>query len=178
LSLTIFVADFLHGAITHRCEKTSFLTRHGGCTMPPQLPPIELGQGKQPGSDPQTGPMGLEVVMSKSKLTYRVSLKGAISVYGLGRFPITLYPEQWSTLMGEQALASFVASNQAACEEQAKRYDAACAVADAKGISGDKERDEYIRKLLGFAPQAKAKPTVGEDPARAKLIAELMAKAV
>jgi hypothetical protein len=28
-------------------------------------------------------------------LSLRVSDKGAVSVYGLGRFPVTLYQEQW-----------------------------------------------------------------------------------
>ena len=30
----------------------------------------------------------------------RVSEKGALSVYGLGRFPVTLYREQWEKLLG------------------------------------------------------------------------------
>ncbi len=30
----------------------------------------------------------------------KVSEKGAVSVYGLGRFPVTLYPEQWVRLLG------------------------------------------------------------------------------
>jgi len=29
----------------------------------------------------------------------RVSEKGAVSVYGLGRFPVTLYKEQWARLL-------------------------------------------------------------------------------
>ena len=29
----------------------------------------------------------------------KVSEKGGISVYGLGRFPVTLYPEQWQRLI-------------------------------------------------------------------------------
>jgi len=32
--------------------------------------------------------------------TLKVSQKGALSVYGLGRFPVTLYKEQWSKLLG------------------------------------------------------------------------------
>ena len=32
-------------------------------------------------------------------LSYRVSDKGAASVYGLGRFPVTLYYEQWLRLL-------------------------------------------------------------------------------
>lgn len=30
----------------------------------------------------------------------KVSEKGAVSVYGLGRFPVTLYKEQWEKLLG------------------------------------------------------------------------------
>ncbi len=33
------------------------------------------------------------------KLTCKVSAKGAISVYGLGRFPVTLYASQWDRLL-------------------------------------------------------------------------------
>ena len=29
----------------------------------------------------------------------KVSEKGALSVYGLGRFPVTLYREQWGRLL-------------------------------------------------------------------------------
>lgn len=32
-------------------------------------------------------------------LTMKVSEKGALSVYGMGRFPVTLYKEQWLKLL-------------------------------------------------------------------------------
>ena len=32
-------------------------------------------------------------------ITFKVSAKGAVSVYGLGRFPVTLYREQWLRLL-------------------------------------------------------------------------------
>jgi hypothetical protein len=32
-------------------------------------------------------------------VSLRVSEKGAVSVYGLGRFPVTLYKEQWAKLL-------------------------------------------------------------------------------
>lgn len=35
-------------------------------------------------------------------LTYKVSSKGALSVYGMGRFPVTLYAEQWERLDSDQ----------------------------------------------------------------------------
>ena len=33
------------------------------------------------------------------QLAMRVSEKGGVSVYGLGRFPVTLYKEQWLKLL-------------------------------------------------------------------------------
>ncbi len=32
-------------------------------------------------------------------ISMKVSEKGAVSVYGLGRFPVTLYQEQWVKLL-------------------------------------------------------------------------------
>ncbi|MCC6641546.1 MAG: hypothetical protein IT386_10335 [Deltaproteobacteria bacterium] len=32
-------------------------------------------------------------------VSLKVSEKGGVSVYGLGRFPVTLYKEQWSRLL-------------------------------------------------------------------------------
>jgi len=32
-------------------------------------------------------------------ITLKVSEKGGVSVYGLGRFPVTLYKEQWEKLL-------------------------------------------------------------------------------
>jgi len=32
-------------------------------------------------------------------LSLRVSTKGALSVYGVGRFPVTLYASQWETVL-------------------------------------------------------------------------------
>ena len=34
-----------------------------------------------------------------SPFSLKVSVKGALSVYGLGRFPVTLYKEQWARLL-------------------------------------------------------------------------------
>ena len=35
----------------------------------------------------------------KGQLEFRVGEKGGVSVYGLGRFPVTLYQEQWLKLL-------------------------------------------------------------------------------
>lgn len=36
---------------------------------------------------------------SQRGISMKVSEKGGLSVYGLGRFPVTLYPEQWQKLL-------------------------------------------------------------------------------
>ena len=47
-----------------------------------------------------------------SAIRMKVSEKGAVSVYGMGRFPVTLYKEQWIKLLdmaGE--IRAFIAAN-------------------------------------------------------------------
>jgi hypothetical protein len=39
---------------------------------------------------------------SEGAIRLKVSDKGALSVYGLMRFPVTLYREQWMTLLAEK----------------------------------------------------------------------------
>jgi hypothetical protein len=49
---------------------------------------------------------------AKGSMEFRVSEKGAVSVYGLGRFPVTLYYEQWVRLLDQvDALKEFLESN-------------------------------------------------------------------
>ena len=46
------------------------------------------------------------------KLEFRVGEKGGVSVYGLGRFPVTLYYEQWIRLLDSAPdLKEFLESN-------------------------------------------------------------------
>jgi len=45
-------------------------------------------------------------------MTFKVSDKGGVSVYGLGRFPVTLYYEQWLKLLDRaQDLRDFLEEN-------------------------------------------------------------------
>jgi hypothetical protein len=47
-------------------------------------------------------------------LEFRVSEKGGVSVYGLGRFPVTLYYEQWTRLLDQvDNLKAFLDENKA-----------------------------------------------------------------
>ena len=45
-------------------------------------------------------------------LEFRVGEKGGVSVYGLGRFPVTLYYEQWNRLLeASDKLREFLEEN-------------------------------------------------------------------
>jgi len=51
---------------------------------------------------------------SQKGLSMKVSEKGALSVYGLGRFPVTLYKEQWNKLLDmEKEIRAFIKANDA-----------------------------------------------------------------
>jgi hypothetical protein len=56
---------------------------------------------------------------SRGQLSLRVSEKGALSVYGLGRFPVTLYHEQWEKLLGmADDIRRFIQDNDAALKRK------------------------------------------------------------
>jgi hypothetical protein len=51
---------------------------------------------------------------SAKGISLKVSEKGGLSVYGLGRFPITLYKEQWSKLLDmSDDIRAFLKANDA-----------------------------------------------------------------
>jgi hypothetical protein len=46
-------------------------------------------------------------------ITMKVSEKGAVSIYGMGRFPVTLYKEQWLKLLAmSDDIRAFIAANE------------------------------------------------------------------
>jgi hypothetical protein len=48
-------------------------------------------------------------------LSMKVSEKGALSVYGMGRFPVTLYKEQWTKLLDvSDDIRAFIKANDGA----------------------------------------------------------------
>jgi hypothetical protein len=51
---------------------------------------------------------------ASSGIRLKVSEKGAVSVYGMGRFPVTLYKEQWLKLLDmSDDIRAFIAANEA-----------------------------------------------------------------
>ena len=50
---------------------------------------------------------------ASSGIRMKVSEKGAVSVYGLGRFPVTLYKEQWAKLLAmADEIRTFIKENE------------------------------------------------------------------
>lgn len=48
----------------------------------------------------------------QTKLTMKVSEKGALSVYGMGRWPVTLYRGQWERLLAHKdEIVAFIEAN-------------------------------------------------------------------
>jgi hypothetical protein len=51
---------------------------------------------------------------ASSPIRMKVSEKGAVSIYGMGRFPVTLYKEQWLKLLDMSAdIRAFIVANEA-----------------------------------------------------------------
>ena len=49
---------------------------------------------------------------TRGKVFLKVSEKGGLSVYGLGRFPVTLYREQWERLLAlSDEIRNFIRDN-------------------------------------------------------------------
>lgn len=62
------------------------------------------------------------LAITKARLTMKLTDKGGVSVYGLGRWPVTLYAQQWRTLLGHsEAIVGFITAN----SETLARHEAA-----------------------------------------------------
>ena len=56
---------------------------------------------------------------ARGQLSLKVSEKGALSVYGMGRFPVTLYREQWEKLLSmADQIRDFIAQNDAVLKKK------------------------------------------------------------
>jgi hypothetical protein len=56
---------------------------------------------------------------AETGIRMKVSEKGAVSVYGMGRFPVTLYKEQWLKLLGmSPEIRNFIAKNDASLKKK------------------------------------------------------------
>ena len=56
---------------------------------------------------------------ARGQMSLKVSEKGGLSVYGLGRFPVTLYREQWEKLLGmADEIRNFIQENDGALKKK------------------------------------------------------------
>ena len=56
---------------------------------------------------------------ARGQMSLKVSEKGALSVYGMGRFPVTLYREQWEKLLSmSDQIREFIRANDAALKKK------------------------------------------------------------
>ena len=55
-------------------------------------------------------------------LSMKISEKGGLSIYGLGRFPVTLYKEQWVKLLGmADDIRAFIAANESSLKTKEQK---------------------------------------------------------
>jgi hypothetical protein len=55
-----------------------------------------------------------QAIAKANHVTLKVSTKGALSFYGLGRFPVTLYRSQWEKLIANvESVKTFIEANSA-----------------------------------------------------------------
>jgi hypothetical protein len=82
-------------------------TKLVGFVEPGGLVRLELEKGAEKMSEPSREELLAQIEelkkqagsRKKGALEFRVGEKGGVSVYGLGRFPVTLYYEQWIRLL-------------------------------------------------------------------------------
>lgn len=59
-----------------------------------------------------------------ARVSLKVSAKGAVSLYGLGRFPVTLYKEQWGKVLGmADEIRGFIREHDAELKAKEPRAD-------------------------------------------------------
>lgn len=84
--------------------------------------------------------------LNAPKVSLKVSEKGAISLYGMGKFPVTLYAEQWlqiGTMKDE--ISAFIDANRSRLPTKAESKAKA---AEAKAAQEDAERKARVESAL------------------------------
>jgi len=90
----------------------------------------------------------------EADLTMKVSEKGAVCVYGLGRFPVTLYKQQWQKLLkAAPAIEGFIAKNDSLLSVKEK----------ANGTATPANVENNAAKGVTIAPVETVAPIVGDE---------------
>ena len=71
---------------------------------------VAVAEGKM---DVEEAAQHLSAMVKPQPLRLKVSPKGGVSIYGMGRFPVTLYSDQWRRVLdfGDE-IRSFIDTNQ------------------------------------------------------------------
>jgi hypothetical protein len=99
--------DFARRIATIDCAETpELIARPAGKAMSDEEMKAELDRLRNENAALKKG--------ASSGLRMKVSEKGAVSIYGMGRFPVTLYKEQWLKLLAmSDEIRAFIAANEA-----------------------------------------------------------------
>jgi hypothetical protein len=99
--------DFARRIATIDCaENPGLIARRAGKAMSDEEMKAELDRLRNENAALKKG--------ASSGLRMKVSEKGAVSIYGMGRFPVTLYKEQWLKLLAmSDEIRAFIAANEA-----------------------------------------------------------------
>ena len=70
---------------------------------------------------PEEAAQHLSAMVKPQPLRLKVSPKGGVSIYGMGRFPITLYSDQWSRILdfGDE-IRAFIDANRDRLSQKGK----------------------------------------------------------
>src|SRR3974390_2246524 len=97
----------------------------------------------------------------RGTLSMKVSEKGALSIYGMGRFPVTLYKEQWLKLLGiADEIKTFIKENDNRLKTKEKGWRKSCKQAKLSCLTRTKVLDSLRRttvaKTFLFTPTIRA----------------------
>ena len=75
----------------------------------------------------------LKQAPKRGSLSMKVSAKGALSIYGLGRFPVTLYKEQWERLLdADSQIRQFLTDNESLLKSKEQAAEEAANTSESK----------------------------------------------
>ena len=96
-------------------------------------------------------------------MSLKVSEKGAVSVYGLGRFPVTLYREQWDRLLALMLTSPFLLAKYAWDALAASGEGRICVIASAHALTASANKAGYVSAKHGVLGLVRTLALEGAD---------------
>jgi hypothetical protein len=92
----------------------TFASLGGNVASTPVVPDVSDLQAQLDALKAENEAMKVAAASKPKTMSMKVSEKGGLSVYGLGRFPVTLYVQQWERLFSiVDEVKAFIAANRA-----------------------------------------------------------------